>query len=186
MCGICGFTKAAQTEGDFATLEKMCEVMAHRGPDGEGRRIADGVALGHRRLSLIDLAGGAQPMVRSENGEARWCIVFNGEIYNYRELRVELEQLGFAFETNSDTEVLLVGYIAWGADVLLHGARRPVHLRVGDQVDPRAPGLRARAQRGGARPIPVLPVLGAARDVLQRRVQVASRPLPAGAQRLAP
>ena len=118
MCGICGFTKAAQTEGDFATLEKMCEVMAHRGPDGEGRRIADGVALGHRRLSLIDLAGGAQPMVRSENGEERWRIVFNGEIYNYRELRVELEQLGFAFETNSDTEVLLVGYIAWRADVL--------------------------------------------------------------------
>ena len=118
MCGICGFTNAAESEADFATLGKMCEVMAHRGPDGEGRRIADGVALGHRRLALIDLEGGSQPMVRSDNGEARWSIVFNGEIYNYRELRAELEQSGFAFETSSDTEVLLVGYIAWGADVL--------------------------------------------------------------------
>ena len=118
MCGICGFTNAAETEADFATLGRMCEAMAHRGPDGEGRRIADGVALGHRRLALIDLEGGAQPMVRSDNGEARWSIVFNGEIYNYRELRAELEQSGFAFETSSDTEVLLVGYIAWGADVL--------------------------------------------------------------------
>ncbi|HAM15300.1 MAG TPA: asparagine synthase (glutamine-hydrolyzing) [Eggerthellaceae bacterium] len=117
MCGICGFTKAAEAEADFATLQRMCDVMAHRGPDGEGRIIQSGVALGHRRLSLIDLEGGAQPLVRDEDG-TRWSIVFNGEIYNYRELRAELETLGYSFATNSDTEVLLVGYIAWGAEVL--------------------------------------------------------------------
>jgi len=64
MCGICGFTKATGDARDHATLKAMCDVMAHRGPDGEGRYIADGIALGHRRLSLIDLAGGGQPMVR--------------------------------------------------------------------------------------------------------------------------
>ena len=120
MCGICGFTNAAGTEADCEVLAAMCEVMAHRGPDGEGRLIADGVALGHRRLALIDLEGGAQPMVRDDAGvkDGRWSIVFNGEVYNYRELRAELQAEGHVFATGSDTEVLLVGYIAWGADVL--------------------------------------------------------------------
>ena len=63
MCGICGFTGA--TEADAPTLKAMCDIMAHRGPDGEGQYLADGVALGHRRLSLIDLENGSQPMVRS-------------------------------------------------------------------------------------------------------------------------
>ena len=176
MCGICGFTRATDNESDRRTLKAMCDVMAHRGPDGEGRYIADGIALGHRRLSLIDLPGGGQPMVRSssdlrstvfspavafehvrgESAEAgreitavealagasegipetvskrgcstaqpsamqrgRWSIVFNGEIYNYRELRTELQMLGFEFETDSDTEVLLVGFIAWQKEILL-------------------------------------------------------------------
>ena len=119
MCGICGFTGANGGPDDQATLKAMCDVMAHRGPDGEGRFIAGGAALGHRRLSLIDLAGGSQPMVRVGEGGGEWAIVFNGEIYNYRELRAELQGLGYAFATESDTEVLLVGYIAWGQDVLL-------------------------------------------------------------------
>ena len=151
MCGICGFTGATGDEGDFEALRAMCAAMAHRGPDGEGLYIADGIALGHRRLSLIDLAGGGQPMVRRtgdahsdvsspavvfdhKRGDAaqvsndstpappcekgRWSIVFNGEIYNYRELRSELEAQGYAFATDSDTEVLLVGYIAWSKAVL--------------------------------------------------------------------
>lgn len=152
MCGICGFTGADESAADHATLKAMCDTMAHRGPDGEGLYIADGIALGHRRLSLIDLAGGGQPMVRftgegksavfspaiafpHERGGAaavsrssgenprtlqrgRWSIVFNGEIYNYRELRTDLQQMGYAFETDSDTEVLLVGYIAWSQGVL--------------------------------------------------------------------
>lgn len=141
MCGICGFLGA---EGqDTLVLKSMCDVMAHRGPDGEGQYIADGVALGHRRLSLIDLEGGNQPMVRasservacitspalnkegefiqgSEAGMALgdWAIVFNGEIYNYRDLRAELEEEGWSFSTSSDTEVLLVAYMAWGEAAL--------------------------------------------------------------------
>ena len=142
VCGICGFTQAGENRTDHVTLKAMCDAMAHRGPDGEGRYLADGIAFGHRRLSLIDLAGGGQPMVRasgdvqskvfsatvSPEGDSalgqevlqrgRWSIVFNGEIYNYRELRAELQELGYAFATNSDTEVLLVGYIAWSESVL--------------------------------------------------------------------
>lgn len=115
MCGICGFTGA--NSGDEAILKAMCDVMAHRGPDGEGRYLAEGIALGHRRLSLIDLEGGLQPLVREQDGRT-WVIVFNGEIYNYRELRAELQGQGFRFATESDTEVLLVGYLAWGEAVL--------------------------------------------------------------------
>ena len=154
MCGICGFTGAADDAADHATLKAMCDAMAHRGPDGEGFYLSDGIALGHRRLSLVDLEGGGQPMVRANGspkshvstaavafahvrGDAptvvelrarsqapaalergQWAIVFNGEIYNYRELRDELRAIGYAFETDSDTEVLLVGYIAWGKAVL--------------------------------------------------------------------
>ncbi len=143
MCGICGFTQA--TESSLPTLKAMCDVMAHRGPDGEGQYIdaESGIALGHRRLSLIDLANGNQPMVRATGEHAaaitspalhldgtpcgtleqaaakgQFAIVFNGEIYNYRDLRAELEAAGWAFQTNSDTEVLLTGYLAWGEGVL--------------------------------------------------------------------
>ena len=140
MCGICGFTGAV--EADLPTLKAMCDVMAHRGPDGEGQYLDDGIALGHRRLSLIDLEGGNQPMVRATGEhEARvtspalgggtsvagaeaaaakgdFAIVFNGEIYNYQDLRADLEAEGWAFQTHSDTEVLLTGYLAWGEGVL--------------------------------------------------------------------
>ena len=143
MCGICGFTGARP--GDLPTLKAMCDVMAHRGPDGEGQYLdaESGVALGHRRLSLIDLEGGNQPMVRSDGesralvtsparnpdgslresaraaaARGRFAIVFNGEIYNYRDLRAQLEADGWTFSTDSDTEVLLVGYLAWGEGVL--------------------------------------------------------------------
>ena len=143
MCGICGFTGASKRTDSTETLKAMCDIMAHRGPDGEGQYIDGDIALGHRRLSLIDLAGGNQPMVRS-TGEheaiitspARqldgtpcgteedmlatgdFAIVFNGEIYNYRDLRAELEASGWTFRTNSDTEVLLTSYLAWGKDAL--------------------------------------------------------------------
>ena len=141
MCGICGFTQA--TDNDMPTLKAMCDIMAHRGPDGEGQYIDDGIALGHRRLSLIDLEGGTQPMVRATGEHAAhisspsrdangnpcssaedmaakgdYVIVFNGEIYNYRDLRAQLEAEGWEFERNSDTEVLLVAYLAWGEDML--------------------------------------------------------------------
>ncbi len=141
MCGICGFTGAS--EADAPILKSMCDIMAHRGPDGEGQYFDQGIALGHRRLSLIDLKGGNQPMVRATDAHAArvisptlaadgtpaagaeaaaakgdFAIVFNGEIYNYQDLRAELVTEGWAFETNSDTEVLLVGYLAWGETVL--------------------------------------------------------------------
>lgn len=141
MCGICGFTKM-NTDSD-QILKNMCNVMAHRGPDGEGRYLDDNIALGHRRLSLIDLEGGSQPMVRStgdktarvtspartldgafcqdkQSAAARgdYAIVFNGEIYNYQDLRAELEHDGWTFATHSDTEVLLVAYLAWGEAAL--------------------------------------------------------------------
>ena len=131
MCGICGFTGA--TETDAPTLKAMCDIMAHRGPDGEGQYLADGVALGHRRLSLIDLENGSQPMVRATGAHdsivtspategsapgsftiGDYAIVFNGEIYNYRDLRDELAADGWTFKTESDTETLLVSYLAWG------------------------------------------------------------------------
>lgn len=133
MCGICGFTGAG--ENDASILKSMCDIMAHRGPDGEGQYIDSGIALGHRRLSLIDLEGGNQPMVRAsgekdaavtspvtepENAYTRgqFAIVFNGEIYNYRDLQAELKAQGWEFKTNSDTEVLLVSYLAWGKGLL--------------------------------------------------------------------
>ena len=140
MCGICGFTNAQVA--DRGILKAMCDIMAHRGPDGEGQYLADGIALGHRRLSLVDLANGNQPMVRATsehaaaitspalmpNGEpcnpetcmqrGDFVIVFNGEIYNYQDLRAELAQIGWEFATHSDTEVLLVSYLQWGKNML--------------------------------------------------------------------
>lgn len=90
----------------------MTRALAHRGPDGEGFFIRDGVALGHRRLAIIDLEGGRQPL-SNEDGSV-W-ITFNGEIYNYRELRTQLETAGHRFATHSDTEVIVHGYEQWGA-----------------------------------------------------------------------
>ena len=92
----------------------MARTIAHRGPDDEGYFIAGPVGLGFRRLSIIDLAGGHQPMSDAE--ETVW-IVFNGEIYNYKELREELRGKGYQFRTNSDTEVIIHGYKEWGTDV---------------------------------------------------------------------
>ena len=94
----------------------MTRALAHRGPDGEGLyRCPDRpVSLGHRRLSILDLAGGAQPMGRGR----RIVVVFNGEIYNHRELRAELERAGHRFRSDhSDTEVLVHGYEEWGEDL---------------------------------------------------------------------
>ena len=114
MCGIAGFIG----EGDRGDLERMTRQLAHRGPDAEGFYVdgAKGVHLGHRRLSIIDLAGGAQPMMEADG---RCIIVFNGEIYNHLELRAELEAKGRVFQTDhSDTEVLLHGYCVWGEEVV--------------------------------------------------------------------
>lgn len=115
MCGIAGWVSTRPITGADAVLGAMNDVLAHRGPDGEGRfvtRFAGGeAALGHRRLAIIDLVTGDQPM-RATSRPA--TIVFNGELYNFRELRLELEALGHAFRTRSDTEVVLEAYCRWG------------------------------------------------------------------------
>ena len=112
MCGIVGFASAKhETEQARRTVKQMADLIAHRGPDGEGYYVDGQVALGHRRLSIIDLEGGRQPMF-NENG--RLVCIFNGEIYNFQALRAELEAAGHTFATHSDTEVLLHGYEQWG------------------------------------------------------------------------
>ena len=114
MCGIAGiFHPALPKPVDAARVRAMADALAHRGPDGSGVWTAPGIGLGHRRLSIIDLGGGAQPMV-SADGDL--IISFNGEIYNFRELRSELETRGHRFRTNSDTEVILAGWREWGTE----------------------------------------------------------------------
>ena len=116
MCGICGqFNFARREPVAPETIRRMTGTIAHRGPDDEGYYFAGPVGLGFRRLSIIDLAGGHQPMSDAE--ETIW-IVFNGEIYNYKELREELRARGYEFRTASDTEVIIHGYKEWGTDVL--------------------------------------------------------------------
>src|SRR5262245_60054716 len=114
MCGIAGSVNWDGAE--VATLVAMTEAIRHRGPDAAGLWSEGPVALGHRRLSIIDLSSRAdQPMADSSG---RYHIVFNGEIYNYRELRRQLEKDGMTFRTESDTEVLLTAFIRWGVDAL--------------------------------------------------------------------
>lgn len=113
MCGICGFTGALPEAK--TVLERMKETIRHRGPDSEGSYQDAGISMGFRRLSLVDLQHGEQPMQSPENG---LVLTFNGEIYNHRELRRQLEEKGCRFTTQSDTEVLLHGYKVWGVDLL--------------------------------------------------------------------
>ena len=118
MCGICGQFNFARNEPvEPETIRRMTDSIRHRGPDDEGYLISGPLGLGFRRLSIIDLAGGHQPM--SDVEETVW-VIFNGEIYNYRELRAELRSKGHEFRTNSDTEVIIHGYKEWGAEVLNH------------------------------------------------------------------
>ena len=112
MCGICGFIGYGSENRD-GVLRRMCASLAHRGPDGEGVVLEGDVGLAHRRLAIIDLEGGDQPM-RSADG--RYTTVFNGEIYNYKELRSELAATGAAFRTHSDTEVIAEAIRAWGLE----------------------------------------------------------------------
>jgi len=111
MCGICGIFDMIGQPVETDVLDRMSRTIRHRGPDGSGEFVRPGVALGHRRLSIIDIAGGVQPMT---NEEASTQVVFNGEIYNFIELRQELQQLGYRFRTRSDTEVIVHAYAEWG------------------------------------------------------------------------
>ena len=117
MCGIAGiFHPDVPKPVDPARVEAMTDALAHRGPDGSGVWTAAGVGLGHRRLAIIDLSEkGAQPMLSPDGREA---ITYNGEIYNFREVRAELEEKGFTFRSESDTEVILAAWRQWGPDCL--------------------------------------------------------------------
>lgn len=118
MCGICGqFNFADQSPIQPETVRRMTATIAHRGPDDEGYYFAGPVGFGFRRLSIIDLDGGHQPM--SDADGSIW-VVFNGEIYNFRELRELLESHGHVFRTRSDTEVLVHGYKQWGEGLFDH------------------------------------------------------------------
>src|SRR5207244_27761 len=112
MCGIAGIVNNVPGGVEAATIHRMCQTMVHRGPDDEGIFVKNGVGLGMRRLSIIDLAGGQQP-VFNEDGTV-W-VVFNGEIYNFPELRPELESRGHRFYTHTDTEVIVHLYEELGA-----------------------------------------------------------------------
>ncbi len=114
MCGICGVAGGEPARGR-ELVQRMCGSMVHRGPDDEGVVLAGGVTLGMRRLSIIDLAGGHQPM---HNEDSTIWVVQNGEIYNHLELREQLAAAGHAFITQSDTEVLVHGYEQWGEQMV--------------------------------------------------------------------
>src|SRR5882672_244800 len=119
MCGIAGIVRSDRSHVDQALLARMCAAIRHRGPDDDGFYVNGPVGLGMRRLSIIDLKGGQQPI---HNQDRTAWIVFNGEIYNYRELREKLEKLGDTFYTNSDTEAIIHAYDRYGPDC-------PKHLR---------------------------------------------------------
>ena len=117
MCGLAGIYHPNSGPIDRALLSRMTTVLAHRGPDGDGFHVEAGIGLGHRRLSIIDVAGGHQPMF---NEDESVVIVFNGEIYNSPDLRPKLLALGHVFSTRSDTETIIHGWESWGPDVLQH------------------------------------------------------------------
>ena len=119
MCGIVGIVNSDRTDVDQALVGRMCNAISHRGPDDDGFYFNGPAGLGMRRLSIIDVKGGHQPI---HNQDRTAWIVFNGEIYNYRELREKLEKLGHTFYTNSDTEAIVHAYDQYGADC-------PKHLR---------------------------------------------------------
>ena len=120
MCGISGFCDFHQ---DFTChapkysglLSRMHRLLAHRGPDGQGIYLNPHVGLSHARLSIIDLAGGRQPMLHKSGGKT-WAIVYNGELYNTKELRENLAARGHVLETSSDTEALLLSYLEYGPE----------------------------------------------------------------------
>src|SRR6267143_3423332 len=113
MCGIAGIVRNDRSDVDQALLARMCEAIRHRGPDDDGFYVNVPVGLGMRRLAIIDLKSGQQPI---HNQDRTAWIVFNGEIYNYRELRQQLEKLGHTFYTDSDTEAIVHAYDQYGTD----------------------------------------------------------------------
>ena len=154
MCGIAGFVNPDGRERWQADdLKRMTDAIAHRGPDGENFLLEQGIGLGHRRLAIIDVAGGDNPL---EDPDRRVSLVFNGEIYNHLELRAELEAKGARPRTGSDGEVILHGYLAWGLDGMLRRLRGMYGLALYDRRD--------RALHLARDPLGIKPLFYAARD----------------------
>ena len=132
MCGLAGI--AALSDVNRAAVQAMTDLMVHRGPDGEGLWLSadERICFGHRRLSIIDLTGRAAQPMQDTTGD--YTLTYNGEIYNFKEVRAELAALGARFRSDSDTEVILEAYRTWGDDCLsrfngmfafaLHDAKR--------------------------------------------------------------
>ena len=116
MCGFIGFVDSINKKEKKEIIKKMADLIKHRGPDGEGYFVDNNIALGHRRLSIVDLKNGSQPMY---NEDKTIAIIFNGEIYNHLKLKEELEKSDHQFQSNCDTEVLIHGYEEWGIEKLL-------------------------------------------------------------------
>ncbi len=115
MCGISGFLHTEREKpASLSALRRMSDALVHRGPDGQGLHIKRNLAMAHQRLAIIDLSSGDQPMF---NADRTVAVVFNGEIYNYLELRDELKSLGHCFVTQSDTEILIRAYEEWGTEL---------------------------------------------------------------------
>ena len=117
MCGIAGVFSLNRGHVDTTLIEKMTRAMSHRGPDGEGYFVREHVALGHRRLSIIDLAGGDQPIYNEDNSVV---VVYNGEIFNFRDVQADLEAKGHTFRTHCDTEVVVHAYEEYGEECCSH------------------------------------------------------------------
>lgn len=117
MCGVAGLVNLSGLPVAPNVLQRMTDAIAHRGPDGEGHWIEGNIGLGHRRLAILDLShSGHQPMISTDG---RWVLSFNGEVYNFRELRKELESLGYSFRSRTDSEVVLNSLAQWGPEALL-------------------------------------------------------------------
>ena len=117
MCGICGVINLEGSPVDSKVLKRMTDAIAHRGPDAEGHFVSGSVGLGHRRLAILDLSlAGRQPMATSDG---RFVLVYNGEVYNYTELRSELQARGHKFKSQTDSEVVLEAWAEWGSDAVL-------------------------------------------------------------------
>ncbi len=160
MCGIAGWIDLrGQRPPDQKMVRTMTDAISHRGPDGDGFHFEPGLGFGHRRLAVIDLVTGDQPM---HSGDGSATLIFNGEIYNFRELKQELEQRGHVFRTQSDTEVILEAWLEWGPG-LCHQIDRDVRFRVVGQAQgkpvpgERPVGREAALLRGstGSKPDPL-------------------------------
>ena len=127
MCGIAGWYRRGGRPVPMGAIVQQCDQIVHRGPDDDGQAVDGDFGFGMRRLSIIDIAGGHQPM---ETADGRYAIVFNGEIYNHLELRRELEPAGFVFRSHSDTETILAAFVHWGDEAWIRLERISISRRI--------------------------------------------------------